>query len=74
MDTHNSHPATAAQAWELRFDSLFQQGRAYAFPCDSAGHVDLDALSGAARNNYLYARSVIGRDVSPPAVRPAALH
>lgn len=52
----------------LRFQSLFDEGRAYAFPCDEQGHVDLDALSEKARNNYLYARAVIGREVAMPAV------
>ena len=53
----------------LRFQSLFDTGRAYAFPCDAVGHVDLDGLSERARNNYLYARTVVGRDVSTPRVQ-----
>jgi len=60
--------------YELRFRSLFVEGRAYAFPCDHAGRVDLDALSERARNNYFYARSVIGREVSMPSVQPRDLH
>jgi len=68
--------ATTHQApqFELRFQSLFDAGRAYAFPCDQAGHVDLDALSSRARNNYFYARTVIGREVAVPAVLPSTLH
>jgi len=54
----------------LRFQSLFNEGRAFAFPCDAKGQVDLDALSERARNNYLYARAVIGREVAMPAVEP----
>ena len=61
-------------AYELRFTSLFNHGRGLSFPCDAAGRVDLDALSEQARNNYLFARAVIGRDFTFPAVRPAALH
>ena len=53
----------------LRFQSLFDTGRAFAFPCDAVGHVALDGLSERARNNYLYARTVIGRDVSTPKVQ-----
>ena len=53
----------------LRFQSLFDPGRAYAFPCDAVGHVDMDALSERVRNNYLYARTVVGRDVSTPKVQ-----
>ena len=60
--------------YELRFCSLFREGRAYAFPCDATGHVDLDSLSDRARSNYFYARTVIGREVSMPAVRPSALN
>lgn len=56
------------EGYVLRFQSLFDEGRAYAFPCDAEGHVDLDALSERARNNYLYARAVIGREVALPAV------
>ncbi|MEK8031591.1 hypothetical protein AACH06_12250 [Ideonella sp. DXS29W] len=55
--------------YELRFTSLFDAGRAYAFECDAQGHVDLDRLSARARLNYLYARSVIGREFSMPEVR-----
>ena len=60
---------------ELRFTSLFHAGRALSFPCDEAGHVDIDSLSSRARLNYFYARSVIGRDFCAPAVQqPAVLH
>jgi hypothetical protein len=57
--------STLAQ-FELRFQSLFDSGRCYAFPCDSEGHVDLDKLSDHARNNYLYARAVVGRELAFP--------
>ena len=53
----------------LRFQALQQQGRSYAFPCDEQGRVDLDALSEAAREAYLYARVVIGHEFAAPAVR-----
>lgn len=66
--------ACAAAGYELRFHSLFNEGRAYAFPCDAQGRVDLDALSERARLNYLYARAVVGRELSTPAVRPSALN
>ncbi len=57
-----------AQDYHLRFQSLFNEGRALVFPCDAAGHVDMDALSERARHNYLYARTVIGREFATPAV------
>jgi hypothetical protein len=53
---------------ELRFQSLFDAGRYYAFPCDAVGNVDMDALSDQARTNYLYARTVVGREFSHPTV------
>jgi len=54
--------------FELRFEALFQPGRALAFPCDPTGHVDLDGLSERARCNYFYARAVIGREFAHPTV------
>lgn len=60
--------ATAADGYQLRFESLFQHGRALAFPCDARGQVALDALTERARCNYLYARAVVGREFATPAV------
>ena len=67
-------PLNGSSHYELRFQSLFDEGRAYAFPCDAQGHVDIDALSERARHNYLYARTVIGREFAMPAVRLSDLH
>jgi hypothetical protein len=58
----------ASTAFELRFQSLFHEGHGLAFPCDAEGRVNLDALSERARCNYFFARSVVGRDFSQPAV------
>ncbi|WP_457424369.1 hypothetical protein [Roseateles sp. P5_E7] len=55
--------------YELRFESLFQTGRALAFPCDACGGVRLDSLSDKALQNYLFARAVVGRDYASPTVR-----
>ena len=70
MNASPNAQASSQSRYVLRFQSLFQEGRAFAFPCDAHGHVDLDALSENARNNYLYARAVIGREVAMPAVEP----
>lgn len=59
---------TASGPFRLCFRSLFDSGRGYAFPCDGAGRVDLDELSEQARNNYLYARAMVGRELAVPAV------
>ena len=53
-------PPVERLRYELRFGSLFNAGRAFAFPCDADGHVDMDALSERARTDYLYARAVVG--------------
>jgi hypothetical protein len=60
--------------YQLRFRSLFDEGRALAFPCDAKGHVDMDALSPRALRNYLYARTVVGREFFLPAVLPQHTH
>jgi hypothetical protein len=61
-------------SFEIRFQSLFNEGRALTFPCDEQGHVAMDSLSERARENYLYARAVIGREYAYPLVRPALPH
>jgi hypothetical protein len=60
----------SSPGYQLRFESLFNPGRAMAFPCDERGRVELDALSDAARRNYLYARAVVGREFATPTVVP----
>jgi hypothetical protein len=60
--------------FQLCFRSLFDPGRGYAFPCDGSGRVDLDQLSDTARNNYLYARAMVGRELAAPAVEAVDLH
>lgn len=66
----SSGPAT----FQLRFQSLHEAGCAYAFPCDATGRVDMDALSDTARDNYLFARTVVGREFAIPAVIGGASH
>ena len=70
MNAHASTPSS----FELRFQSLFDRGRALAFPCDAEGHVEFDSLSERARTNYLLARAEVGRDFAFPAVQPARWH
>ncbi len=65
---------SATTEFELRFQSLFNEGRGLAFPCDESGHVDFAALSDRALRNYLYARVVIGREYAMPAVRSTRPH
>ena len=66
---HSTMPQQDGAQYELRFQSLFDAGRGYAFPCDATGHVDMDAMGERARNSYLYARTVIGREFCMPKVQ-----
>ena len=65
---------TPASSHQIRFQSLHHEGRALAFPCDAQGRVYLDGLSERARQNYLFARAVVGREFAYPAVLPNELH
>ena len=60
--------------FQLCFRSLFHSGRGFAFPCDPQGHVDMDRLSEAGRNNYLFARAMVGRELATPAVERLPAH
>ena len=70
--SHAAHHS--ARDFELRFRSLFNEGRGFAFPCDAQGNVDMDSLGERLLNNYLYARSVIGREFVTPAVQASQVH
>jgi hypothetical protein len=58
-----------ATQYALTFESLSGDGLAYAFPCDANGLVDLDALDERSRNDYLFARGLVGRRFAAPAVQ-----
>jgi hypothetical protein len=63
------HPTAALEQesrYELRFASIFNAGSGYIFPCDRQGHVNIDTLGTKARANYLYARTLIGREFFSP--------
>jgi hypothetical protein len=60
--------------YQLCFRSLFQPGRGFSFPCDAEGHVDIDGLTEDARNNYFYARAMVGRELALPNVERDDLH
>jgi hypothetical protein len=55
--------------FELCFESLHDPRQIYAFPCDAWGHVDMDQLEERMLCEYLYARTVIGREFRLPSVR-----
>lgn len=64
-------PRTDSTSHLLRFASLFNEGRALSFPCDSNGRVRLDGLSERARDNYFFARACVGREFATPVVEPS---
>jgi hypothetical protein len=59
---------TSHARFQLCFRSLFQSGRGFAFPCDLKGNVEIDELSECARNNYYFARAMVGRELAAPAI------
>jgi len=66
------NPSTSQ--YQLHYRSLFNPGRGFVFPCDAHGLVDLDGLSERARNNYLFARGMVGKDLELPTVEATSLH
>jgi hypothetical protein len=64
-----SSPTVERLSYELRFGSLFDAGRAFAFPCDASGLVDLSSLSEKARQSYRLVCALVGREVSLPRVQ-----
>lgn len=61
-------PAACGQesSFQLSYHPLTEGGNSYSFPCNAAGQVHLDELDERTRNDYLYARGVVGRELSPP--------
>ena len=59
-------PAAGLASAELRFVHLENDLKSLAFPCDATGRVDLDTLDEHRRNQYLFARVLMGRDYAFP--------
>jgi hypothetical protein len=54
----------------LRFQYLHNPGKGFAFPCNKDGNVNLDTLTEKQKENYLFARATVGREVALPEVKP----
>ena len=67
--SHSQTQQLLKARYELRFHSLYRPGRGYSFPCDACGRVDMDALSDGERHRYLYARAIVGHELSLPALQ-----
>jgi hypothetical protein len=61
MNAHNT-------AYVLRYDSLYNAGRWFSFPCDQNGAIDIDALPPRARSSYLATRALVGLEFAFPVV------
>ena len=70
MRNHSLEPPTSTHY--LFFGGLFPSVRSLLIPCDSGGHVEMDDLSERARDNYLFARAVVGCDYRVPVVVAAS--
>jgi len=70
--SHSSAAVTSDSRYELLFPCLFKPGRGYAFPCDADGNVAIDDLCDRSRDNYFYARAVVGMELSVPTIRVVA--
>ena len=66
---HKSITEHSSVSFELRFPSLFPESSVLAFPCDPQGRVDLNAVSDRTKNDYLFARAMVGREYAMPIVQ-----
>lgn len=64
-------PADTELTHLLHFEPLSAQGAGLDIPCDPQGRVGLDALEDKLRNDYFFARALIGRLFARPTVRAA---
>jgi len=72
-DAFGGHAAGAAQAQHLlHFEPLTAGDAGLDVPCDPHGRVGLDALTDKLRNDYFFARTLIGRLFAAPTVRPVS--
>jgi len=62
----------SGQEFVLRFIPCSIDKPCLAFPCDSAGHVEMDNLSQRQLNDYLFARALREREYDTPVVHQIA--
>lgn len=55
--------------YEISFRALTDPWSSMSFPCDATGCVNFDLLSTREKNNYLFARGMMGRGYAAPAVK-----
>ena len=74
MNQASIQTSYGAAGYEIRFQSLFNEGRALAFPCDRDGHFDLNTANDRLRDRYFFARAMVGREYAFPVVLERDLH
>lgn len=67
----NALPTDTEPTHLLHFEPLAYQGSGLDIPCDPQGRVGLDALGDKLRNDYFFARALIGRLFAKPTVKQA---
>ena len=55
--------------FELWFQSLFNVGRALAFPCDREGRINFDAWGERLKESYRFATAMTGREFATPVLK-----
>ena len=60
--------------FEIRYQPLHGSWPVLAFPCDANGCVPLDDMSERVRNDYFFARAVVGAGYAAPALARRDLH
>ena len=58
--------------FRLVYRSLSGTPPEHSFPCGPDGEVDLDRLDTRTRNNYFFARAMVGHATTPPRVERAS--
>ncbi len=64
-------PTDAEPTHLLHFEPLTYQGAGLDIPCDGQGRVGLDALGDKLRNDYFFARALIGCLFARPTIKQA---
>jgi len=72
VDERGNAAGAISSRFELLYRSVSTHRCGYAFPCDAEGRVELDELSERARENYFYARAMVGLDLMHPEVTPVS--
>ena len=74
IPTQSPGRAAAEATHLLHFEPLTVGEAGLDIPCDPQGRVGLDALGDKLRNDYFFARTLIGRLFAAPTVRHAPAH